>query len=92
MYAGGQFTSAGSCTSGCNRIAKWNGSTWGATEPGSGMNNWVNALAVDGSGSVYAGGTFTSAGTCDTTAGCNRIAKWNGSTWSALGSGMNGTV
>ena len=52
----------------------------------------IHALAVDGSGSVYAGGYFTSAGTCDSAAGCNRIAKWDGSTWSALGSGMNNAV
>ncbi len=76
-------------TAGCNRIAKWNGSTWSAL--GSGMNNVVNALAVDGN-DVYAGGNFTSAGTCDSAAGCNRIAKWDGSTWSALGSGMNSSV
>ena len=62
---GARFTSAGTCSSaaGCNYVAKWNGSTWSAL--GSGMNGTVNALAVDGSGSVYAGGSFTSAGTCD---------------------------
>ncbi len=91
VYAGGDFSRAGTCTrAGCNYVAKWNGSTWSAL--GSGMNSYVYALAVDGSGSVYAGGYFTSAGTCDSAAGCNQIAKWNGSTWSALGSGMNSHV
>ena len=43
------------------------------------------ALAVSGS-DLYAGGRFTTAGGI----AANRIAKWNGSSWSALGSGMNG--
>src|SRR5207244_2479119 len=47
----------------------------------------VNALAVSGS-DLYAGGSFTNAGGVAAT----NIAKWNGSTWSALGSGMNGFV
>ncbi|MBE2180549.1 MAG: hypothetical protein IAE97_08770, partial [Chthoniobacterales bacterium] len=39
-------------------------------------------------GDVYAGGWFTTAGGIE----ANRVAKWNGSSWSALGSGMNGDV
>ena len=49
------------------------------------MNGMVRALAVSGS-DLYAGGSFTTAGG----SAANRIAKWNGSGWSALGSGMNG--
>jgi trimeric autotransporter adhesin len=52
---------------------------------GSGMNAEVRAVAVAGS-NLYAGGFFT-------TAGGNRatnIAKWDGSSWSALGSGLDG--
>jgi len=36
-------------------------------------------------GNLYAGGSFTTAGGH----AANSIAKWDGSTWSALGSGMN---
>ena len=43
------------------------------------MSDWVFALAVDGTGTLFAGGWFA-----------NYIAKWDGTTWSALGSGMNG--
>jgi len=90
LYAGGSFTTAGGVAA--NRIAKWNGSSWSAL--GSGMNNnSVRALATfdDGSGggpALYAGGVFTTAGGVTATF----IAKWNGSSWSALGSGMNNTV
>src|SRR5437867_1503923 len=48
----------------------------------------VRAAAVDGSGNLYiAGGFMTVGGTP-----ANHIAKWNGSSWSALGSGVNGQV
>jgi hypothetical protein len=53
-----------------------------------GSNGSVSAIAVDGSGSVYIGGEFTRTGGVET----NQIAKWNGSVWSALGSGMNNRV
>jgi hypothetical protein len=48
------------------------------------MNNPVYALTVSDS-DVYAGGQFWSADGNTV----NFIAKWNGSTWTALGSGMN---
>ena len=51
------------------------------------MDNVGNALAVSGS-DLYAGGGFTTAGG----SAANYIAKWDGSSWSALGSGMNGAV
>jgi hypothetical protein len=47
----------------------------------------VFALAVSGS-DLYAGGYFTTAGGSAAT----NIAKWDGSSWSALGSGMNSFV
>ncbi|MFH1908479.1 MAG: hypothetical protein ABIL11_14040, partial [Chloroflexota bacterium] len=43
--------------------------------------------AIDSSRNLYAGGSFTSAGGVD---GTSHIAKWDGTAWSALGSGMNG--
>ena len=67
-----------------NYIAQWNGSSW--TALGSGMNSYVDALAVDGSGNLYAGGQFSTAGGVTV----KGIAQWNGSSWSALGSGMGG--
>jgi hypothetical protein len=47
----------------------------------------LNALAMSGS-DLYAGGDFTKAGGNP----ASRIAKWNGTNWTALGSGLNGTV
>src|SRR5512142_313427 len=53
-----------------------------------GTFNPIYALAVDNDGNVYVGGGFHSIGGVL----ANYIAKWNGTAWSALGSGMNGTV
>jgi hypothetical protein len=53
------------------------------------MNLTVRSLTVfdDGGGpALYAGGQFTTAGGL----AANRIAKWDGSSWGALGSGMSG--
>src|SRR5258705_8273993 len=53
-----------------------------------GANSQVYAAVMDGSGNLYIGGGFTLVG--DVIA--NRIAKWNGSSWSALDSGLNSRV
>ena len=47
------------------------------------------AMAVSGT-NVYIGGCFSAAGTNDDFV--NRIAMWNGSSWSPLGTGVNGYV
>jgi hypothetical protein len=52
------------------------------------LNGQVNGAATDAAGNLYVGGTFTMAGTNVV----NGIAKWNGSSWSALGSGINSGV
>src|SRR5262249_51824916 len=59
--------------------------------PGEGLpgtNALVSALAVFPNGDVVAGGDFDAAGNVRTTA----IARWNGSTWSPLGTGTNSEV
>ncbi len=90
LIAGGEFTNAGGVSA--NRIARWNGSTWSAL--GTGVSGEptptirVSALTLLPSGDMIAGGRFTSAGGVI----ANYIARWNGSSWSALGSGMGNWV
>ncbi len=80
LYAGGS-TQYGSPT--FKNIAKYSitNNTWSAL--GTGVNSEVRAITVDGS-NVYVGGYFTTAGGNN----ANRIAKWNGSSWSNLGDGI----
>ena len=54
-----------------------------------GANAMIWAIAIDtNAGVVYAGGDFTGIGGVT----ANHIAKWNGSVWSALGSGLDSRV
>jgi len=83
LYAGGRFATAGGVPA--NNIAKWNGSSWSGLGSGVyGGGEWTEVAALASSGTdLYAGGFFTTAGGIPV----NSIAKWNGSSWSALGSG-----
>ncbi len=81
LYAGGFFTG------GCSR---YDGATW-TSQP---VNGTVNAFCVhdDGLGggaALYLGGTFTS---ISGVTGAVRIAKWNGTAYSALSTGISGNV
>jgi hypothetical protein len=85
LYAGGGFATAGGVPA--STIARWNGASWAPV--GAGLSNGVVfALTVydDGGGpALYAAGGFTTTGNVSVSS----IAKWNGHSWSALGSGMN---
>jgi hypothetical protein len=54
------------------------------TTLGEGVDNFVNALAVDPEGNLYAAGDFTSAGGMPAL----RIARWDGTSWIPMGSGL----
>ena len=83
LYVGGSFSYAGGQH--VRDIAKWDGVSWAPV--GLGIIGSVYALAVfddDGDGphlpALYAGGLFTTAGGI----AASEIAKWDGSSWSAL--------
>src|SRR5438270_185815 len=59
----------------------------GAARANCGVSRSVVAFAVSGS-DLYAGGNFRTAGG----SAANYVARWNGSSWTALGSGMNDYV
>ena len=91
IYVGGNFTNIGGVNAQC--AARWNGTAWEAL--GSGLegryyqdmnNTWettranVKSLVRDASGNIYVGGLFGRAGGIEAWG----VAKWNGSSWSAL--------
>jgi hypothetical protein len=62
---------------------------WISMNPGvPGADGPVSAAVVDGSGNLNIGGLFTIVGNVI----ASHIAKWDGSSWTPLGSGMNGSV
>ena len=68
---------------------KFSDANWISMNPSiPGTDGYVGTAVVDGSGNLYIGGTFAVEGDTPVT----NIAKWNGSSWSALGSGITGTV
>ncbi len=87
LVAGGAFTTAGGVAA--NSIARWNGASWAPLGSGVAASNGdlpqVYSLAVLPNGDIVAGGLFTTAGGLP----ANNIARWNGSSWSPLGSGTN---
>ena len=89
IYVGGAFVAAGGTT--VNNVAAWNGG-WSALKDTdtqqAGTNNEIRSLAVDEAGDLYVGGNFGSAGGNS----ASRIARWDGSRWSALGEGTSGFV
>ncbi len=91
IYVGGNFTNIGGVNASC--VARWNGTAWEAL--GSGLegryyqdmnNTWettaanVKSMVRDASGNIYVGGSFGRAGGIEAWG----VAKWNGSSWSAL--------
>jgi len=87
VYAAGQFSDSLIAYKGHEYVAKWNGTTWNELGTGSNAlnaNAEIDAICVDASGNVYAGGIFT-----DTSAHFY-VAKWDGINWSKLGTGING--
>lgn len=84
LYVAGSFTIAGGQFA--NGLARWNGSQWSAVgDPGPADGSAGRMLAVfdDGSGpALYLAGNITNVGGVTV----NGLAKWNGQSWSSIGS------
>ncbi len=91
LFAGGSFSVAG--TVAASGVARWQASQWSRVsgdDQGLGIGSWPRALAVfdDGGGSkLYAAGELFNAGGVS----AQRIAAFDGSAWTALGSGIVGS-
>jgi hypothetical protein len=85
LYAGGQFNVSGG--SNPRGIARWNGSTWSELDPN--FVGTVRSLCTfdDGSGNgdaLYVCGIIQAP-----VLFAQNIARWNGASWSALGTGLS---
>lgn len=96
VYVAGRFTHIDGVAA--NGVARWDGTQWSAL--GGGLIDrgvlgggtdvfpaYVYALAVAPNGDLYAGGMFTDAGNVRS----RNIARWNGTQWTALGTGVTGS-
>lgn len=88
LYMGGEFPelidgNAGVVDYNMSGIAMYDGTEW--TPLGTGLNEYCRAIH-EYNGNLIVGGYFTAA---DGVA-CNKVAKWNGTTFSAMGQGFDG--
>ncbi len=81
LIIGGQFGAV------IPNIIKYNGTAYSGLGA-SGANAPVRALTVGPDGLLYVGGDFTSVSGVP----ADRIARWNGTAWSAVRGGLNGSV
>lgn len=89
IYAAGAFTMAGGQAA--NGVAHWDGVTWQALGEGvadveSGRE--ISTMVLSPGGDLYAGGDFIEIGGVK----ANRLARWDGEAWHALGLGLEGEV
>jgi hypothetical protein len=90
LYVGGTFNSAGSIPAA--GVARWQNGAWSALGSGLVAGSRVKALCVHDAGTgsgrdLYAAGMFTSVVANGT---ARNVARWDGSTWNALGAGLQG--
>ncbi|MFT3685891.1 MAG: hypothetical protein QM783_13380 [Phycisphaerales bacterium] len=90
LYATGTFSNVGVPAA---RIARFDGASWSAVGSGvSGTIYQLNVADTDGPGPqparLVASGSFSVVGNSSLT----NLAAWNGTTWSAIGTSLNGAV
>jgi outer membrane protein OmpA-like peptidoglycan-associated protein len=93
LYAGGSFTNAAGIAE-ADYIAKWDGTSWSALGssgsadgalahgPESDGASGVFDIAFDSVGNLFVTGKFVTSG------GASHLAKWDGSGWSSVGTGL----
>lgn len=89
LYIGGQFTNAGGVAN-ADYLTRWDGSSFNAVgNPNTGAASIVsvNALKFDLVGNLYIGGSFSNWADI---ANADGIVMWDGSSYSALSTGVSG--
>ncbi len=96
VYIGGCFEDAGGDPT-ADYIAKWDGTNWsglgndGLATPNGALKACVRAIAVNGT-NIYVGGYPQVWNNGAPIPNAEYLAKWDGTSWSALGTGPGGQV
>lgn len=77
--SGGLYASFDDNVAKQGRVVRWDGAAWQAL--GGDFNGSVRVLSFASDGTLYAGGSFTRAGTTP----ASGVARWDGTTWQAVG-------
>ena len=88
LYIGGTFSLIGGVNA--RNLAYWNGEGWfsaGVVTAGPALIPSVRSFLSDG-GALYIGGFFTRVGGVS----ADNVARWDGTSWSALGAGVPSSV
>lgn len=89
LYVAGQFSNVFNfspvTTPNSGGVAYWDGTFWYGLSSSISFGGRVNSIAIAPNGYIYVCGTFTTL----SGVAANRIAYWNGSTWNAMGTGLN---
>ncbi|MCA8950333.1 MAG: hypothetical protein KDE27_12580 [Planctomycetes bacterium] len=84
LLAGGAFGTAGGVAA--TGVARWDGTSWSAfgtlLQSAGAAVRYVSALAQLPDGTLVAGGWFSTPG------GATNVARWDGSAWQGLGTGL----
>ena len=96
LFVGGAFTTVAQGSVSANYVASWDGNGWSALgQPtNNGVDGIVNALLMNGTSTLYLGGSFVSYGGGASDA--YYVAYWDGGQFQSLGNSasteLNGTV
>ncbi len=88
LYVAGKFPSVDHVPN-TSLIARWNSATGRWSDVGAGLYGYGVYTLLRNGNDLYAGGQFSMTGG---DAPVNNIARWDGSRWNALASGLNGAV
>ena len=91
LYIGGQFENAGGVAN-ADFLTRWDGSNYNAVGvplTGAASIGRVEKIQFDQSGILYIVGTFSF---WNNIAGADNVVSWNGSSYSALSTGLNATA
>lgn len=88
LYVCGVFTFTPRGGGTVQDLATWDGAVWGTVGGLTAANVVWDFVFNDSNGDLYIAGTFTTI--TGPTVAANSVAKWDGSSWTALGTGITG--